>query len=897
MQNTDDMAAQHFEKIAASDNTRLHVGNYYDYSTINHLQDDKKLDLRRALAFPRMERRYATIATASSKSSQWLLETPQCARWHDTAFHLKGSACLWIKGKPGAGKSTAMKSLLKRTSAQQPGSKIISFFFNARGEPLERSVEGMYRSLVYQLVSDIPQPETEAVSHEAMNEYAQIGWPLELLKDLFGAAVAHLSRQSHLICFVDALDESDIEDDVRDMVHTFAELSKSAFLERSSFSICFASRHYPHISVEPCEEIILEDQEGHKESIADYVTTRLRLGNPALEQELGFEIQRRSAGVFLWVVLVVGTLNKEANRGKLYRLREELQTMPLRINDLINEVVNREKDERLLPAVQWLLFSFDTLTAEQLYSGILISIGRNDADLQCGDRTYIDADVVKHFIISSTKGLAELTPEGGVQFIHETVREYFLEYGMEYLRPDLVEHGDVAAVCHTLLAQWCHTYFQLACENFLTDEIDSRVPQQKRSFLWEYSRTSWPFLEYARDGLLKHTELAAKHGTVDMTINKTVLSKAWLITKSYGRDDEFYQCALEWKPTMLHVLVFEACRSLFDAEIRNYRTFETQLSLINVQSWRLGSALHVASSRGDAGMVQVLLDNGADVDARSSGGKTPLHFAVDPGCSTAVADILLHHGADIHACTEDIVDSPLHLAINVSTSPMVLHMLHRSARRDSKRKDDGLTLRLAIKRFMPVVIDALLSHGCSVDANTGNGCTALHATAVYYLIPHREQILRLLLSRGADVNAQCPEHGTALHIAVSTARVDVVNLLLSYGADANLFCGNHGTVLNIAILKSNTLVGNRSELLATLLAHSRNLLEPIGESGNAIEAASRMNDYEVMRALMIHGIDVQADDFSETGPYENPDIARRFSGRLLEEVVVDLTGSPKHTND
>src|SRR5262249_3635660 len=45
--------------------------------------------------------------------------------------------------------------------------------------------------------------------------------------------------------------------------------------------------------------------------------------------------------------------------------------------------------------------------------------------------------------------------------------------------------------------------------------------------------------------------------------------------------------------------------------------------------WPLGStALHVATGRGDAAMVQFLLSQGADVNATNLSGMTPLHIAV-----------------------------------------------------------------------------------------------------------------------------------------------------------------------------------------------------------------------------------------------------------------------------
>jgi len=53
----------------------------------------------------------------------------------------------------------------------------------------------------------------------------------------------------------------------------------------------------------------------------------------------------------------------------------------------------------------------------------------------------------------------------------------------------------------------------------------------------------------------------------------------------------------------------------------------------------------VAAYRGHADVVKVLLESGADPDAKNNGGHTPLHAAAYRG-HLNVASLLLEHGAD-----------------------------------------------------------------------------------------------------------------------------------------------------------------------------------------------------------------------------------------------------------
>ena len=64
---------------------------------------------------------------------------------------------------------------------------------------------------------------------------------------------------------------------------------------------------------------------------------------------------------------------------------------------------------------------------------------------------------------------------------------------------------------------------------------------------------------------------------------------------------------------------------------------------------RGASALHFAAKAGFTGVMEVLLDNGAPVDARSEKGETPLFYALKAGPRADMVEsvaLLLAHGAD-----------------------------------------------------------------------------------------------------------------------------------------------------------------------------------------------------------------------------------------------------------
>ena len=65
---------------------------------------------------------------------------------------------------------------------------------------------------------------------------------------------------------------------------------------------------------------------------------------------------------------------------------------------------------------------------------------------------------------------------------------------------------------------------------------------------------------------------------------------------------------------------------------------------------RGGSAgpLHLAALRSQTVVVQLLVENGVDVNARDIHGNTPLHHAVLSEGNAEIVELLVAHGADMH---------------------------------------------------------------------------------------------------------------------------------------------------------------------------------------------------------------------------------------------------------
>jgi hypothetical protein len=108
-----------------------------------------------SLAFHEMNMRGNDIKQQTPTTCSWLLEHESYKSWLS-----RKNGLLWIKGNPGVGKSTLMKYALHECKKHTPVNSelvIASFFFHGRGSPLQKSSLGLFRSLLYQILSHVPE--------------------------------------------------------------------------------------------------------------------------------------------------------------------------------------------------------------------------------------------------------------------------------------------------------------------------------------------------------------------------------------------------------------------------------------------------------------------------------------------------------------------------------------------------------------------------------------------------------------------------------------------------------------------------------------------------------------------------------------------------------------------
>ena len=185
--------------------------------------------------------------------------------------------------------------------------------------------------------------------------------------------------------------------------------------------------------------------------------------------------------------------------------------------------------------------------------------------------------------------------------------------------------------------------------------------------------------------------------------------------------------------------------------------------------------IHDAAAKGDKARVTALLQENPDlVNSRDKFGNTPLHMAAKHD-RVGIAELLLANGADVNARNIDLNRVP----------------------RTENNGESPLTLALQSYQHKEMM-ELLLTHGAEVNVLLPNGNTPLHI-AVQRDLPYD---VELLLANGADPNTRGYNWQTAIHWAVFQDRMTILKLLLEYGADPNLRDMGGRTPLFYAILNS-----------------------------------------------------------------------------------------------
>ncbi|RDW69089.1 NACHT and Ankyrin domain protein [Aspergillus mulundensis] len=321
-------------------------------------------------------------------------------------------------------------------------------------------------------------------------------------------------------------------------------------------------------------------------------------------------------------------------------------------------------------------------------------------------------------------------------------------------------------------------------------------------------------------------QLAVKTEADEATVPLLIKNKVDVDTRNIRTGDTALHLAIEWRRPRIILYLLDKGASI---DMTNEDGF-TPLQLAvksdnceaisvllqrraNIEARSLSglTALQIAAYEEHWIAFDLLIIGGADINAWNKEGESLIHEQARKATSPSIASKLLDQGANIEALTAKGL-TPLHCAAVGSNKTMFLFLISRGAKPTAltAKGDSLLHITLPVLKEGFDILRLALNYGNNVNTVSNEGWTPLHQ-AVYvgtgspdHEFPQIAEYIQLLVSRGADINArlQAPTNNgeTPLHLAVTAivTRPDLVQLLLQSGADMNAPTADGKTPLHLA---------------------------------------------------------------------------------------------------
>ncbi|KAH7316958.1 hypothetical protein B0I35DRAFT_451752 [Stachybotrys elegans] len=408
---------------------------------------DAQLLALQSLWSPGLHARHQKINKPAANTCSWLFQHELYRNWLNEETRDENFGLLWIKGKPGTGKSVLMKEAFQQALRQRAGPDCLTagFFFKS-----------LWRSLLHQLLLK---------DRKSLEKFCTLFREKDLLWTHAanpGAVAWEKDQPKKVFVFIDALDECSAGT-VRLQAWLWRDATIDAHKNGVHLNVCISSRHFPSITLRNCPEIIVEHH--NQLDIANYVEHKLRVGITSEGrkwEQLRDCILRKSTGVFLWAVLVVDDILRKWDEGKeIQFLMKQVDIVPSALESLFAEMLSslepqaREFTQRLF---QWAVLTTVPLRVYEWYH-ILAFIRHPPpsslAEWRASDEFIENDEQLERVIRTASRGLLEvsreqtddirdqdpdaisilakagsLNLESGdtrvIQTIHESVREFFL---------------------------------------------------------------------------------------------------------------------------------------------------------------------------------------------------------------------------------------------------------------------------------------------------------------------------------------------------------------------------------------------------------------------------------------------------------------------------------------
>jgi ankyrin repeat protein len=531
-------------------------------------------------------------------------------------------------------------------------------------------------------------------------------------------------------------------------------------------------------------------------------------------------------------------------KNDLRSLRDALYSLPEGLDSAYDGAMERIKAqssddlELATKVLYWINCAMRPLTLKEVQIALAVRPGD----------TYLHEDgfVDEERLLSVCAGIVAIQNESNtIILVHYTAQEYFKEQGDKYFPQ---AQANITGICLTYLS--FDTFGRGPC----TSDGELHEKLKEHQFL-EYAASYWgDHFSQDHEQTAKHLVIRFLHEGSRVSCCLQIIHKS-SIAQPPGEQQLRHQRFKDSQHELLdvHSLWLAAYFNLTDI-------IELVLKNGTDVSKKTGygeTALHAAACRGNCDAVRLLLMAKADINAVNESRDSPLliaasNMAVGPVARSgheSVIQLLIEEGADVTAKADDGWTA-LHLAAQNGHDAAIELLLERGADVAAKDNDGWTALHLAAQNGHETVVQLLLEKETDVTVKDNSGETALHLAA----LNGNEAMIKLLLETGADVAAKDNDGWTALHYAAQNGHKAVIILLLENGADTAAKDDHRWTALHLAAQNGHEAVVER------LIENGVDIDANSGNIQTALHFAARKGHKAVVTLLLEAGADVAVKD-------------------------------------
>lgn len=172
---------------------------------------------------------------------------------------------------------------------------------------------------------------------------------------------------------------------------------------------------------------------------------------------------------------------------------------------------------------------------------------------------------------------------------------------------------------------------------------------------------------------------------------------------------------------------------------------------VNCKGFRGKSLIHAAAEFGSLKMVKILVERGADFNAKTTIDMTISHYACHSDNSLSLVKYLFESGFDFNS-RNVYVETPLLIAISKEKMKLAKYLIEQKAGINICDQEGSSPLHICIERRYGDCVKALIKSGADLDVRNRYGCTPIHLIAEFNPENERAEIIDLLFDHGVNVN-------------------------------------------------------------------------------------------------------------------------------------------------